>query len=414
MVRLVILLGLYYSWYRYPFRINFSGTSPTYSDTPAWISAGKYLFLSAVLVWAVFSRVRGPAVRLPHPLIIIAYLFLALAPVAAGVGVERLELVESGIFFSIPLVLFGFAGWTVSPRRIGGVIVWAVYLALAVEAVQIFLFFAFGRLPALAFENSFVVRFGSFLDDPNSWGMVGIWLLFYAGYRWTGWRRSLLVGGLFLTLVLTQSLTMVVAFGVVGVVFGTITVFARAATLFRALAVMLLGVSLVVSVFFTYQTEITGLYSVFMDAKQGSLEGHAEVLHLFNVLSPLGLLGIEPSTRAWGESTYVNSLVNLGLLYPLVFLGVGAVAMLQYYRLLHQPGASRETRAFAAGGLALLLAVYAGSVTLPMMETYPVNLLTALHLGLASGGLLPRPMRRPGDGRSRHPAMPAAARAPVA
>lgn len=395
LVRLLVLLGLYYQWYRYPFQINDSGTSPTYADTPAWISAGKYLLLSAVLGWALLWRVRGPTIRLPHPLTIVAFLFLALVPMAAGVAVGRVELLESGLFFTASLALFAFAGWTVSARRMDRVLVWAVYLALVVEGIQLILFFAFGRLPALAFANSFLVRFGSFLDDPNSWGMVGIWLLFYAAYRWTGWRRNLLAGGLFLTLLLTQSLTMVVAFAVVSAVFMTIVIFSRAATFFRAMTVMVLAISLMTAVFLAYQAEISTAYRVFMAAKQGSIDAHAEVLHLFNVISPLGLLGVQPSTSAWGESTYANALVNLGLLYPLVFLGVGALAMLRYFRLLRHPGASRESRAFAAGGLAFLLAVYAGSVTLPMMEQFPVNLLAALHLGLAAGGLLPRPGRVP-------------------
>lgn len=49
----VMVFSLLYSSYRYPLQINFSGTSPNYSDTPEILQMGKYL----VLVCLVFISI---------------------------------------------------------------------------------------------------------------------------------------------------------------------------------------------------------------------------------------------------------------------------------------------------------------------------------------------------------------------
>lgn len=397
-VLLVVLLGFYYNWYRYPFQLNSTTTSPTYADTPMWLSAGKYLILVVVLALAAFWRTLGSTVRLPGPLVLTAYLFLAVVPVAAGVAVERIELMESGIFFAVPLVLFAFAGWRVSGRRLDRLMVWGVYLALAAEAVQVALFLALGRLPALAVKDSFSVRFGSFLDDPNGWGIIGTWLFYFALFRWTGWRRGIMAGGLLLTILLTQSITALAVFTATSLVFAVLLVFSRADTLFRVLVTTLAVLSLGMVVFLVFGREIELAYSVFMSTKSGSIRQHREVFDVLNAVTPLGLLGLHPSETAWGESAYVNALVNLGLLYVVAFLAIGVSSMVRYFRLLRHSGAGRELRAFAAGALALLVAVYVGSLTIPYMEVYPINLFVALLLGLASARLLPEPSCRVGDG----------------
>lgn len=399
MVLLIVLLGFYYMWYRYPFQVSSSVTSPTYSDTPAWIALGKYLLLAVILALAAFWRSLGPPVRLPRPPVLMAYLFLLIVPVVAGLAVERPELVESGVFFAVPLFLFTFTGWRVSVQRLDRLLVWAVYLGLAVEALQIALFLAVGRLPALAFKDSIMVRFGSFLDDPNGWAIIGTWLFFFTVHRWGGWKRVLLAGGLVLTIVLTQSLTGLAIFVLASCLFGTVLIFSRAATFFRAMVTVLVALTLVGAVVVRFSSEIVMAYSLFMATKRGSIQGHAGVFDVLTLVTPLGLLGVHPSETAWGESAYVNALVNLGLVYVVAFVWVGVSAMVYYFRLFRRPGASTELRAFAAGALAMLVAVYFGSLNLPYMEVYPVNLFAALLLGLASAGLLPDVAREPGERR---------------
>src|SRR5450759_557644 len=55
MVSALFIIGFYYLSYRYPLKINNSQTSPTYSDTPTWLQAGKYLFIAVVLAVGVFA-----------------------------------------------------------------------------------------------------------------------------------------------------------------------------------------------------------------------------------------------------------------------------------------------------------------------------------------------------------------------
>jgi hypothetical protein len=385
-------VGFYYNAYRYPFAINSSGTSPTYSDTPLWLSAGKYLLITLVLMYAVLVRVGSRRrLHVECPLHVVGYLYLALMPIAAGVVMGSPELALMGFFFLVPIVLHLFSGWTLSVARLNRLLAATIYIALAVEALQVMLFLTVGRLPALAYRDSISVRFGSFLDDPNGFGILVCWFISFAALYFRGWRRAAVIALLGVSLLLTQSLTGLGAFVVISVILVAWLVAVRPALL---LPVSLAALTLLLAGgLFAYllREEISLAYTIFLLTKEGSLAGHATSFTAFGDLSVLSILGLEPFVERWEETGYVNLLAYFGITYLIVYVAMGVSAAIRYAEMVNRPDADQNTRTFAVGAIALLMAVYLGNLTLPMVEVYPINLFAATLMGVATAGLLTGP-----------------------
>ena len=101
---------------------------------------------------------------------------------------------------------------SVSIRQIDRYFKYLLVYSFVSSFLEVLLFFAFGRLPALAYAAGFSVRFGAFLDDPNGFAPFCFLLLGWSLYRFNGWLRSATVGGLVLLLLLTQSWTAIIFF----------------------------------------------------------------------------------------------------------------------------------------------------------------------------------------------------------
>lgn len=386
-VALIMVLGFFYNAYRYPLQINSTDTSPTYSDTPIWLSLGKYVLFAMLLMYGAVGRlaVRTP-LRVRHAILVVVYGYLSLYPMVAGSLVLKDKLVTTGIFFLIPLVLLIFYGCIYPYREVNRLLTVAVVIGLISNALQVALFLTVGRLPALAYSDSIMVRFGSFLDDPNGFGVLIAWMLPFA---WFHFRPVAAAGAtifLFASLVLTQSLTALITTSAVIVVFLMIGMLSRVQSFFRALIALLVTASVGVATYYWLRAPIADAYALFMLTKRGSIEGHADALDVVREVGLLNVVGWEPFQGSWTESGYINIVGNFGLLYLLVYLAVGVVAMWRYFTIFRR--ASGEVRAFAAGGLGLLIATYVGNVNLPLVEVFPVNLFSALILGLASAGFV--------------------------
>jgi hypothetical protein len=383
---LALLLGFYYTSYRYPLQINSTDTSPTYSDTPAWLALGKYLLLMGLLGWLVLRRMLAREEwRIRNLPALPAVAFLAAFPVAVGLMAREPRFVEVGFFFLPPLLLL-FLGWErLRVEPLNRILDVTVVLAVVINAVQVILFFTVGRLPALAYQESISVRFGSFLDDPNGFGILLAWLLPFTWYRFRGAPRVVLVTLLVLSLVLTQSLTAVAAAVLVLVLFAALAALRRVEALGQlvAAAAVVAAVSAVILV--RFGDTLGELYRTFTLTKTGSIEGHAEGLNYLWRLEPLQALGLQPQVGSFIESGYVFLAVSFGLPFVLVFLAVGAVAVWRYLQWF-QEAEDAEVRAFTAGALGFLVAVYAGNVNLPLNNVFPINLFVGLLAGLALSG----------------------------
>jgi hypothetical protein len=385
----MLLLAFYYNAYRYPLQINSAQTSPTYADTPLWLSAGKYLLIALLIGYALMVRLRSPdRMRIGRPVLALGYAALLLIPVVAGVVTATAEFVLIGFLFLAPLSLHLFAGWRFSAERVNRWVAITLVIAISVQLLQLALFLAIGRLPALGHPNSLSVRFGSVLDDPNGFGVLLAGVFPFAMVHFRGARRWALAGLMFLCLVLTQSLTAVICLVAVGLVAGSLALARRprlavpAALGTAAAGAIFLGLGI------RFQVEISALWEAYLHSKQGSLQAHAVALQTVDELAPLNLVGIEPLPEVWEESGYLNILAHYGILYLLVFFAVGAAALLHHGREALRAGGDRRTLAFAAVGI--LVAFYIANIGLPLIEVFPVNLIAFLFLGLGTAGVVIR------------------------
>jgi hypothetical protein len=172
-------VAVLYDSYRYPLRINDSSTSPTYRSTPLSLQAGKYAILAvfAVVLLGVALRERRELARVRGGDVLLFGLG-AYAVIRAGLaGVSAHSTASMHVVLplvsGIPFAVAG-ASWVLAkPGRstaflraaaaFGGAV---VVLHALVNFVEVGLWAATGRLPALGYSHG-LVRFGGVWDDPN-------------------------------------------------------------------------------------------------------------------------------------------------------------------------------------------------------------------------------------------------------
>lgn len=377
----------FYNAYRYPFRINSTGTSPTYANTPPLLSTGKYLLVLGIVLYIIVQLKRtrlglqpeGDAWRF-------AYLYLFLIPVAYGGLTESTVLVESGFFFLIPLVLHYAGHRCIKADFLARILKWTIALAIGFDAVQVVARIAWGRLPALAYPGSFVLsRFGSFLDDPNGFGILLALFMGFSIFAFKGKARALVLMALVICLELTESFTAFVVVTASILCLWFITGSARAK--FRialAAGVVFVGMAWV----WATVPVVSQAYDLLTMSKQGSVSGHmGQISGWVNHISVLSLAGLLPDTRMI-ESGYANIVLSCGLIYLSAYLGVLMVCVWRYARLAASRKLPRESQALAAGAFCFLVAVFLGTANLPFEHVYPVDGLVTLFMGLISSRLI--------------------------
>lgn len=386
----MLLVGTYYSSYRYPFQIGATTTSPTYRDTPAWLSLGKYLLILAfVSALVLYRSAMAKAFRVFRPGIFVIYSYLFVAACALGAAVKDFSLIESGFFYSIPIALHLYHGHGLKYATLNRFLNWLVIISILSNVVQIMLFFLFGRLPALAFKGTILVRFGSFLDDPNGFGLVVALLWGFSWIYYAGWRRVVIVTLLFVSLILTQSLTAIFGvFAAVAVYFAIRIAQSRSAME----KCVLVGVPVFLILilfgwyFFDFSVIIDAAFSFYL-LKKRSILAHASVLSNFNELETYQMLGLAPQGML-GESGYINLLGNFGPMYVLAHVVIGLYAALKYFDVLRNGNSSRASLAFSSGAFCFVFTVLICSTNLPMEQVFPINFLYVSIVGLATSNVL--------------------------
>lgn len=394
---LLLALCLIYQAYRYPFQINSAVTSPTYRDTPTWLQFGKWGLIAVIAagialllatnarrVIADALRIHGLALLLEAAIVVLASIRLALG--AASVD-PWLMLIGAGIAGLVTLS----AGATLTASRwMIRVLVVYSFVAVIAELIQVALFLAVGRLPALAYAHSPSIRFGSLLDDPNGFAVLLAALLptTWVALRSSPNLRIVISVALLCCLPLTQSWTGITATVVAlaltwGLTRGLKRDVRRAAGAAAALAVIA-GVA----AFFARST-IAELILL----KRGSAENHAASFsHVVpeapstaavpQAAAPAAAPPVAHVARAtWTsglESSYVNILVNYGPLLLLAYLALGLIAIVLLLR-----GTSRLPLALRVGGAAYLVSFMLASANLGLDRTFPCNVLFFFFCGAA-------------------------------
>ena len=373
----VALVTLYNS-YRYPLQINSSGTSPTYSDTPLILQAGKYV-LALPLIGISLFRWLTTSARMPKAPIVLGALYLssfALLKVLSSPDTQYLDF-SFWMLFSLLLALQVEA---IDIASLDRYFLLLLAFAFASDLVQVVLFLAIGRLPALAFSTGLSVRFGGFLDDPNGFAAILFLLLGYSYLRFKGRRRYLVLSMLVVCLVLTQSWTALAFFLAVSFLWVFFKALKRPLSAIVAIcALPFVGVFALQLIPILQQ----GFLLELLQSKQESIEGHIFPWSVWiSKWTQWALLG-DWKYNAY-ESFLQAAMVNFGLLWFAAYLGL-IIAMLVS---MHQAflKATEQSKPVFAGLLLYACYFLCGSLNLPMPTIFPINVLFFLFFFLVTLG----------------------------
>lgn len=377
LLTLVAVLYLYYLSYRYPLQVNSSLTSPSYSDTPGWLQSAKYavfiLLLAMIVLYFAVSRTKVRFEdRAAPPVVVLGTLAVALWPICQSIVLRRVELFPVGIFFLLPVV-FLLVGPRLSATSVFNVLRCFAVVALIVEVVQVGLFFAVGRLPALAYAGTSSIRFGSLWDDPNGFAMVVAWLIpvVAVGFRRFGW---IMISALLVMLVLTQSITGV--FAVLGGVALTLALFIR----FKAAWISALAVVVLVFVaIWAWSLRQNAFVASFLDGKALSVQGHLASGDVLAQFGPDQLLGLSPSPVSV-ESGWVDLIGSGGAVYAVAYAFLLLVILFRALANAARTDTPRTVRGLHLGTGSFAAAVLLGLTNLPLHSVFPVDALVGFAL----------------------------------
>ncbi len=386
---LSLILCTVYLSYRYPLQINSSGTSPTYSDTPVMLQVGKFI-LACPLFAIAAGRCLRQKLALKQWLAALGILFLSGYSLFKIIGDNSSKYLELSFWMLFPLVLvLGSDGVKLS--AIDRYLRFLLVFALGSTVIQIVLFLAFGRLPALAYEGTMLIRFGGFLDDPNGFGAILFLLMGWSYGRFRGWTRFFILGSIVVSLLLTQSWTALVFLTVVFCFCALIAVSKR-----PWLAVLIICACLLLAMFVLRETSPSPgtLFEEMLNAKQGSIEGHSFSWGAWgSKWTEWAILG--DSTYNSYESWWASAPINFGVPWLIVFLCLIAELIMSLRSGL--VGAGSEARPVYLGFLLFGYYFAFGSLSLPFPTIFPINFLFFLFSFLTVFGRI-----RPEDGTPVH------------
>lgn len=391
----LFLIALYYLWYRYPFQINSSTTSATYSDTPLFLQILKYiLFIATIGIYTVLSlSARGPhfpRYNLGWWMTMILVAWLVIQSVIVTIITSNLIHIQSMIFLVtlVPLMFYPYS-FTIKLTSIERFLRWFVYIATGVSVLQEVLFITVGRLPALAWPTLHSFRFGSLWDDPNGFAIFLSFIIpfiYFSSIR-RSWKILLIAINL-VSLMATQSFTGIFA-NFASLLLVTGCLFLRPVAHQQARRIGLIYLYLTIAaiagltalILLNNKLDLTNVAIRYIAFKQGSINGHTASWLVMKNLGMPTVLGLKP-TGFFGESGFVDLLVNFGVFALLAYVSFLIAIFWKTIKVLRtyydQPGIA------VFYGAAFFLAAYSvAMVNLPLQIVFPVNLLFVLFAALA-------------------------------
>lgn len=377
----LLLLAFYYLSYRYPLQMNSSTTSPTYRDTPFIYQAGKYGIFFLILIffgcWGLF-RGRFQKITWFNAIEFIFYLYLMTISAFGTILTKDFDLLQTGIFYSALLLLFIFP-FSLRIQPVYRTITIFLVVSIIIEAVQILLFLSLDRLPALAYRNTIFVRFGSIWDDPNGFAlMISFFIPWVVFIKRRLPVKLLLAFGLLLMLILTQSFTGLAAVFVclwVGIwllaVVKTVPV--------RIPIYVTIAYGILFCLFFAIVVP-SQIYQFFMIHKAQSIKDHLSIFWYLKNIQVDRILGLNPAGM-YGESGYINIMLNFGILFLVIYLLIGIIAVRRLLWMIRYFYGKSGVGLFY-GAFFFLIAFYLGMLNLPLDTIFPLNLIQVICIML--------------------------------
>ena len=381
---LLFVITVFYVSYRYPMQVNEEMPGSGYADTPVWLQTGKYVLVLMVLGFTGLMRLmtRGTNTVVDRMYFLLFYVFLFGSAVLTAVVAGSLILLKIAPFLLIPIAFHLLDLAPLNVNRMTKFLRFVVWTVIAVDIVQVMLYYTIGRLPAVSHEGSVSIRFGSLWDDPNGFGLFLSFLIPFAWFSFEGIQKKIAVSLLALMLPITQSLTGITATVLTVTLLFAIKLIHRPNV--RGILLATAG-AIVVVVVLLYGADLlhgTKLLQAWQ-IKEKSMAVHLADFSRLGNLRMISLLGIDP-TGTVCETNYVDILENYGIFYLMASVGLKLYATIHFGRLLFGKQTSKELRAFSAGAFCYLSGYLLGSFFLPSERAFPVNILGILLTTVAT------------------------------
>jgi len=385
----IIFIALFYNSYRYPFQISSAGTSYGYSDTPIALQIGKYAILALIFVWRAWSVFAFPDSRTvidkKSIFFVFLLLFVSTYPIVNAIFFNHADrFANSLLLFSPFLLIFGGVGEKARQRDqviyiLNRLLTFFLFINACFFLLQVILLTQYGRLPALSYEGSFLIRFGGIWDDPNGYGIFLSFFLPMAAFcNYSFFVKLCFSFFIVLLIVGTQSLTGMVC-SILGFCLATILLMFNDASAVRfrysimvpAIIFCFIGGLLVVAS--VIGINVFEIYQSYMDMKKGSIDGHAESFQALSGVDALSLWGLSDSF-VWGESAYVNWISSYGLFYFIISIIMFIAVVSESIKYVTRSN-YRDGIIFGYCVLSFQISYIISLINLPMDTVFPVNIL---------------------------------------
>ncbi|MCU1301040.1 MAG: hypothetical protein JWQ87_1324 [Candidatus Sulfotelmatobacter sp.] len=329
------------------------------------LNAGKYVL--ALPLFAIAAvRSLGKASLPKHWTLALGTLFLSIYALSKLIGDGQTKYVDLSFWTLFSLVLV----WGVDAVTVPAIDRYLRYLliyALGSTLIEVVLFIAFGRLPALAFEGTYFIRFGGFLDDPNGFSAVLFLLMGWSYGRFKGQTRSYVLASIVVCLLLTQSWTGLAFLVLILFLWALVGISKRPGLAIVALCATAL---IVVLGMHTITRSPAEIIEEVLTAKQESIEGH--LFPLQKVASSWSEWAVEGNTiYTTYESWWAGALINFGVLWYCAWFSLVAALIISLRR-----GLSRcvcEAKPVYLGFFLFGCYFAFGSISLPYPIIFPIN-----------------------------------------
>ena len=252
-----------------------------------------------------------------------------------------------------------------------------MHFTIIYEVIQIILYFAIGRLPALGYDTGVItdVRFGGAWDAPNEFSILIVFYIPYVYFKYKGIKRAFYFVLLFAMLLLTWSLTGIAAVLGLCIFAALISLYSKTRNIFAPILLIVYCLA-VIGLIFVFNV---GHIEEFLLGKLGSINDHLNGWDLSG-LSALNFLGIIPDME-FSETSFVLLLRRGGFLQVIVFYAIGIASVFWsglVAKSIDDAKARRIFRSMQWYQIAFLLA----SLNLPFVYSFSNLGIFAIFLGI--------------------------------
>lgn len=323
-VILITALFLFYYSYRYILKYNSETTSPTYSDTPALFKYLKYALLFILIISLILS-VIFKKIKIKLEPVSVLLLVILLETTYFAVICHSINSIIFFVFMFLITIIYIF-GAKIDERSIDKLMNIYLYFTIIYEALQLFLYFSTGRLPALAYQTGILsdVRFGGAIDDPNGFGILLSFFIPFVFIKHKGMKRFILLTILLVFLLLTWSLTAIFSFGAAVFLYLAYKFFKENRLNTKSVTVLLVVFVLIITILALYLK--SSFIKGFLERKSASIVQHMDGFIQLKNTEILTILGIKPNEIVV-ESGLVRIINYGGILLAITFYSLGFYAI---------------------------------------------------------------------------------------